>query len=37
MLHQNGYKLMIDGPALLTDHSSHYPWRYEDFNTLPID
>ena len=36
-LHQNGYKLMIDGPAILADASSHYQWRYEDFNTLPVD
>ncbi|BCL82239.1 glycosyl hydrolase [Ktedonobacteria bacterium brp13] len=36
-LHQNGYKLMIDGPAVLANDSSHYQWRYEDFNTLPVD
>lgn len=36
-LHQNGYKLMIDGPAVLADHSSLSSWRYEDFNTLPVD
>jgi spore germination protein YaaH len=28
---------MIDGPAVLADDSSHYQWRYEDFNTLPVD
>jgi spore germination protein YaaH len=37
ILHQNGYKLMIDGPAVLADAESHYQWRYEDFNTLPVD
>lgn len=37
ILHQNGYKLMIDGPAVLADHSSPSPWRYEDFNLLPVD
>lgn len=36
-LHQNGYKLMIDGPAVTADDSSQYQWRYEDFNTLPVD
>ena len=36
-LHENGYKLMIDGPAVLADDASHYQWRYEDFNTLPVD
>jgi spore germination protein YaaH len=36
-LHQHGYKLMIDGPAVLADDSSHYQWRYEDFRTLPVD
>jgi spore germination protein YaaH len=36
-LHQNGYKLMIDGPPVLADDSSHYQWRYEDFNTFPVD
>lgn len=36
-LHQNGYKLMIDGPAVIADDSSKYPWRYEDFNTIPVD
>ncbi len=36
-LHQNGYKLMIDGPAVIADDSSRYQWRYEDFNTFPVD
>jgi Predicted glycosyl hydrolase len=36
-LHQNGYKLMIDGPAVIANDSSQYQWRYEDFNTLPVD
>lgn len=36
-LHQNGYKLMIDGPAVIADDSSQYQWRYEDFNTIPVD
>jgi spore germination protein YaaH len=36
-LHQNGYKLMIDGPAVSANDSSQYQWRYEDFNALPVD
>jgi spore germination protein YaaH len=36
-LHQNGYKLMIDGPPLTADAPPQYQWKYEDFNTLPVD
>ena len=36
-LHQNGYKLMIDGPPVIADDSPDYQWRYKDFNTLPVD
>jgi spore germination protein YaaH len=36
-LHQSGYKLMIDGPAVVADSTSSYQWHYEDFNALPVD
>ncbi|GCE05849.1 glycosyl hydrolase family 18 protein [Dictyobacter aurantiacus] len=36
-LHQGGFKLMVDGPPMIADDTSQYQWRYEDFNTLPID
>src|SRR5205807_3987928 len=35
-LHQNGYKLMVDGPGDI-DVTNTYQWHYADFNTLPLD
>ncbi len=35
-LHQNGYKLMIDGPGDI-DVTNAYQWQYADFNKLPVD
>lgn len=38
-LHEQGKKLMIDGPAVSnsTEESSWYLWRYADFVDLPVD
>lgn len=37
-LHKSGYQLMIDGPAISnTVNQGYYPWKYEDFNNLPVD
>ncbi len=36
-LHADGRKLMIDGPAFTDSSKSLYQWRYEDFNSLPVD
>ena len=36
-LHSQGYKLMIDGPAISdATYQSYYPqWKWEDFNNIP--
>lgn len=37
-LHAQGYKLMIDGPAISdSTYQSYYQFKYEDMNALPID
>jgi spore germination protein YaaH len=38
-LHQNGKKLMLDGPAVTSasEESDWYLWRYADFVSLPVD
>lgn len=38
-LHAQGYKLMIDGPAISdATYQAYYPqWRWEEFNALPVD
>ena len=36
ILHSKGFKLMIDGPAVIVD-SGIYQWHYADFNALPVD
>ena len=37
-LHAHKYKLMIDGPAISdARYQSYYPWRWEEFNALPVD
>lgn len=38
-LHVQGYKLMIDGPAIsdATYQGYYQNWRWEDVNTLPVD
>jgi spore germination protein YaaH len=37
-LHAKSYKLMIDGPAISDAiYQRHYLWKWEDFNTLPVD
>lgn len=37
-LHQNGKKLMIDGPAMSKkEEEGWFPWRYEDIASLPVD
>lgn len=37
-LHEKKKKLIIDGPATANAvEEAWYPWRYADFNTLPID
>ena len=37
-LHENGKKLIIDGPPVSNETEEQwYVWRYEDFNSLPVD
>jgi len=37
-LHSNGFKLMIDGPAIPNaTYQGYFLWKYEDFNSLPVD
>ena len=36
-LHDNGYKLMVDGPPVIASSGSSLVWNYADFNTLPVD
>jgi len=37
-LHAQGYKLMVDGPAISDNvYQGYYLWKYEDMNNLPID
>jgi spore germination protein YaaH len=36
-LHHHGYKLMVDGPAVIASRGSSFVWNYADFNTLPVD
>jgi len=37
-LHEKEKKLMIDGPAIPnSEEAAWYPWRYEDFVSLPVD
>jgi spore germination protein YaaH len=37
-LHAHGYQLMLDGPGIGDEQTqSYYRWRYEDFNSLPVD
>ncbi len=37
-LHAKNYKLMIDGPAISdATYQGYYHWKWEDFNTLPVD
>lgn len=35
-LHAQGYKLMIDGPAISDPtYQNYYPWKWEDFDKIP--
>lgn len=37
-LHGKGLRLLVDGPAIGTaTEQGYYLWKYEDFNTLPVD
>jgi len=37
-LHTNGEKLMLDGPPISDgEEQSYYLWKYEDFETMPVD
>jgi hypothetical protein len=37
-LHAGGFQLMIDGPVIFNaTYQGYYQWKYEDFNTLPVD
>lgn len=37
-LHAHGFQLMVDGPSIVdAAYQGYYPWKYEDFNSLPVD